>query len=238
MFGWGLKPKLRHVASMVIPNSVGMRLRARSRVFGEAYERGTWGSKESGSGRGSETEATTSIRPYLPELFKRLNVKTFLDSPCGDWNWMRQVDLSGVDYIGADVVPSVVANNQSRFTRPGVRFIEADLTQTDLPKADLILCRDCWVHLSFEDISKVLENFRRSGSTWLLVSNNPQITFNLNQFTGLTWRYLNLHLPPFNFPAAQDRRPDHYPLNDAAGVPYHPFQITLWRIADLPKISA
>src|SRR3712207_7875432 len=51
-------------------------------------------SHESYSGRGSELGATESLRSYLPQLFERLNIKTFLDAPCGDWNWMRQVDLS------------------------------------------------------------------------------------------------------------------------------------------------
>jgi Methyltransferase domain len=199
-------------------------------VFALAYATPVWGSAESRSGRGSERKATTALRSYLPELFKRLDVKIFLDAPCGDWNWMQFVDLAGMDYVGIDVVADVIASNRERFARPGVHFMLADLTKDPLPRADLVLCRDCWIHLSFQDIAAVLENFRRSGTTWLLVSNSPHIKRNLNQTTGLPWRHLNLQQAPFHFPKAVESWKDHYP--DV------PFEITLWRIADLPKINA
>jgi hypothetical protein len=199
-------------------------------VFALAYATQVWGSAESRSGRGSERLATAALRSYLPELFKRLDIKTILDAPCGDWNWMQFVDFSGVDYIGIDVVSTVIASNRERYARPGVRFVVADLTKDSLPRADLVLCRDCWVHLSFQDIAAILENFRRSEITWLLVSNSPCIKKNLNQVSGLSWRLLNLHRAPFNFPTAVESRKDHYP--DV------PVEIALWRIADLPKIRS
>ena len=225
-----LRAKAKKLASHVtaaIP--FGRKARSHAEVFALAYATQAWGSAESLSGHGSEREATTALRSYLPELFKRLDVKIFLDAPCGDWNWMQLVDLAGIDYVGIDVVPNVIASNRERFARPGVRFVLADLTKDPLPCADLVLCRDCLVHLSFRDIAAVLENFRRSGISWLLVSNSPNIKKNRNQITGLSWRHLNLRHAPFYFPKASESRKDHY-----ADVP---FEITLWRIADLPKIN-
>ena len=201
----------------------------RVQTFQVAYAMGAWGSAESGSGTGSELGATENVRIYLPELFRRLQVSRFLDAPCGDWNWMRRVDLSGVDYVGADVVANVVARNNQEYARPGVRFIHADLTQDPLPAVDMIMCRDCWVHLSFQDIAAILKNFRRTGATWLLVSNTPGQDRNQNKRTGIDWRHLNLCLPPFNFPPKTESRKDHYP--DV------PFEITLWRLADLPEVN-
>jgi len=142
---------------------------------------------------------------------------------------MKQVDLSGVDYFGADIVSSVITKNKQEYARPGVQFIHADLTKDPLPTVDMIMCRDCWVHLSFEDIAAMLKNFRRTGARWLLVSNTPGQNRNQNKATGIDWRHLNLHLPPFNFPAEIESRKDHYP--DV------PFEITLWRLAELPEIS-
>ena len=224
-----LRAKAREgVASIGPLHSWVVRLRPRTQLFAKAYTAEVWGSAESRSGQGSEVGATTSIRPLLSELFAQLSIRTFLDAPCGDWNWMRLVDLKGVHYIGADIVPAVIESNRTRFSRDGVRFMVADLTMDDLPRADLVLCRDCWVHLSFQDIAAILENFRRSGATWLLVSNSPHITRNSNQFTGLRWRYLNLRLAPFLFPPPLESRPDHYP--------HVPFEIALWRIADLPNV--
>ncbi len=199
-------------------------------VFAPAYESHQWGSSESRSGAGSELEATENLRAYLPDLFERLNVRTFLDAPCGDWNWMRLVDLEGVDYIGADVVPRIVEENITRYARPGVRFMVADLANTPLPRADLVLCRDCWVHLSFQDIAAILENFRKSGAEWLLVSHTPSHARNRNKRTGLQWRYLNLERRPFDFPAPREGRKDH--------LPHVPFQIAHWKLQDLPRIKA
>jgi hypothetical protein len=199
-------------------------------IFTIAYDRYQWGSEESRSGVGSELAATENVRAYLPELFGRLNVRSFLDAPCGDWNWMQHVDLSGIEYIGADVVPKIIDENTERYARPGMRFVVADLATADLPRADLIMCRDCWVHLSFRDISAILENFRRSGAEWLLVNTTASQRRNRNKRTGLMWRYLNLELPPFEFPPPIEARKDHRP--DA------PFQIALWRLAELPKIAA
>jgi len=204
----------------------------RENIFAPVYEereQPAWGSQQSRSGTGSELAATENLRLYLPELFSRLTIRTVLDAPCGDWNWMRNVNLSGVDYTGVDVVSSIVRSNSQWFSRSGVRFVHADIAKDELPTADLILCRDCWVHLSFADIAAVLENFRRSGATWLLASNSPTIEKNRNQDTGLNWRYLNLHRAPFYFPVPMETRKDHYPQE--------PFAISLWRIEHLPQIQ-
>ena len=120
-FGWGLRAKAQRLASHIAATiPFGHMLRGpHGQVFASAYATQVWGSAESRSGQGSEREATTALRSYLPELFKRLDVKIFLDAPCGDWNWMQLVDLAGVDYIGIDVVADVIASNRERFARPG-----------------------------------------------------------------------------------------------------------------------
>jgi hypothetical protein len=224
LFGWGLRPKAKSIAMTLLSLPL-----PRGQVFRMAYATRAWGSAESGSGAGSELAATENVRAYLPGLFQRLQVSKFLDAPCGDWNWMSRVDLSGVDYVGADVVSDVVARNNQQYARSGVRFIHADLTKDHLPAVDMIMCRDCWVHLSFEDIAAILKNFRRTGATWLLVSNTPSQGRNQNKRTGIDWRHLNLHLPPFSFPPKTESRKDHHP--DV------PFEITLWRLADLPEVN-
>jgi SAM-dependent methyltransferase len=224
-----LRAMISRPLALIVPlHRWRIRLRPHAQLFAKAYAAEVWGSAESRSGQGSEVGATTSIRPFLSELFAQLRIRTFLDAPCGDWNWMRLVDLKGVDYIGADIVPAVIESNRARFSRDGVRFMVADLIRDDLPRADLVLCRDCWIHLSFQDIAAILENFRRSGATWLLVSNSPPKTRNWNTFTGLGWRHLNLQLAPFLFPPPLESRPDHYP--------HVPREIALWRIADLPSV--
>lgn len=72
----------------------------------------------------------------------------------------------------------------------------ADITVNPLPTADLILCRDCLVHLSFAHIDAALANFRASGARWLLTTTFPMIEENVDCEDG-DWRALNLTLPPF-----------------------------------------
>src|SRR5215213_5906369 len=82
-------------------------LRPAQAQFTDIYRRNLWGEAESVSGSGSTMAETEDIRGYLPELLQRLGARSLLDIPCGDFHWMKTVDL-GIDrYIGADIVPEL-----------------------------------------------------------------------------------------------------------------------------------
>ena len=167
-------------------------------VFTEHYRENSWGDDESVSGRGSRVDSTVAIRAAMPALIEDLKIQTLLDIPCGDFNWMRLLDLP-VRYIGADVVQELVAENQRRFGSARRFFLKLDLTADPLPEADLILCRDCFIHLSFDDISRALANIKRSKARFLLVTNHHDLDQNEDIVTG-EWRRVNLQRPPFSFP--------------------------------------
>jgi len=167
-------------------------------IFTDIYNENTWRNRESRSGCGSMVSVTAVLRPLLAELMVRLDVKSLLDLPCGDWNWMRLVNLDGIRYIGADIVRNIVAENQKRY--PEHKFIHLDLLQSDLPKVDLILCRDCLVHFAFADVKQAVANMRRSGSTYLLTTTFAERAVNRPISTG-RWSPYNLQIAPFNFPA-------------------------------------
>jgi SAM-dependent methyltransferase len=205
-------------------------LTSRSDMFARAYQDATWGSQESGSGTGSELRATEVVRANLASLLARHDIGALLDAPCGDWNWMQHVDLSGIEYFGADIVPDVVAKNREKYQDSNISFLVADLTRDELPRVNAILCRDCLIHASYSDISAILANFRKTGATWLLVNTFPEIGKNLNQFTGTSWRRLNFQLPPFNFP------PPIEALSDGGNV--LPSQLALWQLQELPEFVA
>lgn len=120
--------------------------------FNKIHANNSWNSEESASGLGSELKNTTVIRSELPKLFKKLKVKIFLDAPCGDFNWMKKVNLSGIKYIGGDIVEALIANNTPKYANKNKQFKLLDITKDNLPKANLMLCRDCLVHLSYKDI--------------------------------------------------------------------------------------
>jgi SAM-dependent methyltransferase len=169
--------------------------------FQRIYRYGQPGDQdESRSGPGSSLRQTAAIRASLPALLEKLSVRSVLDIPCGDFHWMKEVDLAGVAYIGADIVPAVIAMNQRAHGDGAARrFVTLNITSDPLPKVDLVLSRDCLVHLSNRDVRAALENVRRSGSTYLLTTTFPAHAQSPDIMTG-HWRPINLELPPFGLP--------------------------------------
>ena len=167
--------------------------------FKHIYETNHWDEAESVSGPGSTLEETEPIRRELPALLAELGASSLLDLPCGDFHWMQHTDLSGVRYIGGDLVGDLIEGNRAEYARDGVEFQKLDLVNDTLPAVDVILCRDCLVHLSFADAQAALSNIVRSGAGWLLATSFPSVTRNDDIVTG-QWRPINLTLPPFNLP--------------------------------------
>jgi hypothetical protein len=167
-------------------------------VFEEIYLTNVWGNSESHSGHGSSATATRFIRTALPQLLSDLGVNSMLDVPCGDFNWMRLLDLR-VDYFGADIVPQLIEKNQRKYSRPGRAFGLLNVVKDPLPKADLVFSRDLLVHLSEKDIESALQNIFDSGPKYLVATTFTSRDKNVDIPTG-PWRPLNLERPPFSFP--------------------------------------
>jgi hypothetical protein len=169
-------------------------------VFSAIYEGRTnlWGQTESKSGGGSTMVATVALREQLPLLLEKYNITSMLDTPCGDYNWMKSVPKN-CTYIGGDIVAELVENNQKLYASDKVQFKLIDITKDDLPKVDLIFCRECLQHLSNENVRKALSNFKRSGSKYLLVTSFPKTWRNWDILDG-DYRPLNLRKRPFCFP--------------------------------------
>ena len=191
------------------------------RVFRDIFLANHWASPESISGIGSEMGATVQIRRELPRIFRQYSVKVFLDAPCGDFNWMKAVDLSGVHYVGIDIVDELAASCRWKYESDRREFYSADITKDALPVADLVLCKDCLIHLCFADCLAALRNFKRHGIRLLMSNTNPEVELNVDKPTG-DYRRLNLQAAPFNFPAPLES----FPWNDAV--------MGLWDISQLP----
>lgn len=166
-------------------------------VFERIHKTNLWGSPDSVSGLGSALESTARLRHLLPKLLKDLGVRSKLDIPCGDFHWLSQTPLPVDRYVGADIVEEIVQRNRAAY--PQHEFLRLDLCKDDLPKVDLVHCRDCLVHLSFEHIFQAVRNLKRSGSKWLLTTHFLECPSNENIATG-DWRMLNFELTPFAWP--------------------------------------
>jgi SAM-dependent methyltransferase len=194
-------------------------------IFRALSSRGVWGSTETSSGIGSERAGMARVVPGLEVLLRRQAIGSLLDAPCGDGNWIRDVNLTGISYLGVDILPEHVA--AARRNCENCDFVVADITSDLLPAADLILCRDGLVHLSFQHGRQALENFRRNRARYLLATTFPETVSNVDIATG-QWRPLNMCRPPFDFPAPLDL------IGDWPGVDgYHDKSLALWAVADL-----
>jgi hypothetical protein len=167
--------------------------------FARIYSTNLWSDPESRSGVGSTLDSTRTLRAELPKALRQLEARVLLDVPCGDFTWMEQVDLSGIEYIGGDIVPLIVEQNQLLHSRASRRFMQLDLTRDVLPDADVLLCRDCLVHLSYANIRVVLANIARSNIRFVLMTSFPGRRDNYDVADG-DWRALDLQAPPFSFP--------------------------------------
>lgn len=178
-----------------------IRNKSTEEVFNYIYQNNVWGDRESVSGSGSNVEQTKEIVSLISGVLKNLDVKTFLDVPCGDFHWMQSVDMKNVQYIGGDIVETIVQENNRKFKNDKRRFEVLNLISDQLPQADLLLCRDCFVHLSTDKVLAALENIKKQKIKYLLTTTFPQTTVNKDILTG-EWRPLNMELPPFNLKAA------------------------------------
>jgi hypothetical protein len=166
-------------------------------TFTTIYSTRAWHSKESISGNGSELVQTKQIIEELPFLFKKYNIQSVLDIPCGDYNWMQHVDKTDIKYIGADIVEELINSNIAKY--PDVNFMHLDLTKSELPTVDLILARDVFVHMTYETIVSALENIIKSGAKYLLTTSFTGMDSNRDLTYNGDWRPLNLLVAPFKF---------------------------------------
>ena len=179
--------------------NIWLRSKSQERIFNDFYRRKLWGSHETRSGVGSTLEMTVEIRKELPILLEKYGIKTLLDAPCGDFFWMKETLLPIEKYIGGDIVAEMIAENNRLYGQENREFRSLHLLKSELPVADMLLCRDCLVHFSFEDIFSALSNIQKSPITYLLMTHFPEMKENTDILTG-RWRALNFEKAPFYFP--------------------------------------
>lgn len=197
-------------------------------LFTYIYKSNFWKLGESVSGPGSEIRVTGRMRQELSKLLKRFNIKSIADAPCGDFNWMRYVDMDDCIYIGYDIVEELININTRSFGAYAREFRHANLIDDVIDKVDLIICRDMLAHLTDEQIFKALRNFKESGSKYILVTTNYAVQENSKIDRAGDWRKLNLELPPFNFPRPLALIEEDVPFTWEQGK-----HLALWFLDDL-----
>jgi len=200
-------------------------------VFSIIYRGRRFGGSASRSGPGSDLHHTALIRGAIPELIRDLGIRSMLDAPCGDYLWMKEIrHAAGLEsYVGLDIVPELIEANNRLYADASTRFEVADITRDPLPAADLVLCRDCLVHLPIAAILGALRGIVQSRAKYLLTTSHPLTKTNMDIIAGL-WRPLNLQLPPFDFPPPLQTIAEVAPGETAE---FADKSLCLWTVADI-----
>ena len=190
-------------------------------IFSAIYEKNLWGNAESVSGPGSTLRQTRLLRQTLPKAFRALGVRTLVDAPCGDFNWMRHLDYRFDLYIGVDIVSSLVDRMRAEFGGKNRRFQVGDLTADILPRADAVLVRDCFVHLPIKKIKAASENLRLAGFRYVFATTFTDRESN-EDCRAEGWRTINMRATPL------DWGDPIFTLNEGLPAPYSGKSIGVW----------
>lgn len=167
-----------------------------SNRFQEIYERNEW---THGSGEGSLEIQTRGYRAFLQDFLSKKKIRTVVDMGCGDWQFSKLIDWTGIDYHGFDVAPVVISNNVDQFASDNVSFSHYSGDAGELPPADLLIVKDVLMHLPNQTVSDFLPNLKKYKYALITNCTNPMNASDVNKDIQLgDFRYLDLRLPPFN----------------------------------------
>ena len=206
-----------------------------TKKFELIYKFNYWGDKSSLSGTGSSIKKTENIRRELKKILIDYKIKSILDVPCGDFVWMKNfLNIeNSPKYIGGDIVQDLINILKEKNKKKNVDFLFINITNSNLPKADILVCRDCFIHFSNDNIKKSLNNFLKSGIKYILVSDSV-ISDNFRNYDINTgeFRKLDLTSEPFNLP-----KDNLYSFKDVFNDKQNCFEtkMTLWHRDQIKK---
>ena len=161
-------------------------------LFDVVYETNWWGN---GSGSGSNENLCKGYVAFLQDFFKQHSITSVVDAGCGDWQFSKNIDFSGITYYGYDVAQSVIEANTKAYTKENISFTLYDGDFSKLPSADLILCKDVLQHLPNTHIQAFIDNLYKY--KYALITNDIGQCVNEN-ILPTQGRNIDLRCAPFN----------------------------------------
>lgn len=153
------------------------------------------------SGTGSTTGATSHVRQFLEAFIRTRNIQSIVDVPCGDLWWMKNTNIHGASYTGLDLIPEVVEKAQAIVpsTWEASAFNTLDIVTETPPTADLIICRDLFPYITTGETLQALQNLLAAKPSFLALSSwgadhNGELK---PRASGWGWRAVNLTLSPY-----------------------------------------
>jgi len=127
--------------------------------FKTVYSENLWKNQESISGDGSTLNCSLEYLKFIEKFIVDNRIKKILDIGCGDFNLMRHLNLSYIEYVGIDMIKDLIDINNKKYGNHNINFFNVKIHEFDYAdKYDLILCKDVLQHWSNQSVI----NFHRS----------------------------------------------------------------------------
>ena len=175
-------------------------------VFTNIYHNKTWGTNRQGeghSGGGSTLQSTEQYRKFLQNFLLTHQITSVVDLGCGDWEFSKSMNWTNINYLGIEVVKSLVEKNQTKYGSLTINFVHMS-DSSDLPSSDLLIIKDVLQHLSNQDIFTILGQFPKY--KYVLITNDidqKTLTSTNPDIPSGEYRVLDLTKHPFLLKASK-----------------------------------
>lgn len=163
--------------------------------FTRIYDTNMWGN---GSGSGSSKKVCDSYIHFINNFIKEYNITSITDAGCGDWQSTRYFNLKNIQYDGYDVVESVIEGIKV-FENNHIDFHLYDGDFSKLKPADLLICKDVLMHLSFANIDRFINELNKF--RFALITNTMKENIDNVNISNGDYRVLDLRKAPFDINA-------------------------------------
>jgi len=194
----------------------------------QIYEMKLWGGAEFDFYSGNGSHDRELVNPYIAVVTSFL--KSFkeglivCDLGCGDFNVGKALVQYARQYVGVDIVESLIEHHKNNFKEDNLEFYCLDIAVDDLPYGDCALVRQVLQHLSNAEVQQVLHKLTDFKYVILtehvlegdFVPNRDIISgqgIRLKKQSGL-----NLLAPPFNFQVKAAKQLLSVTLNNNKGI--------------------
>jgi len=148
-------------------------------LFEDVYATNAWRDSQSVSGPGSNKNHPTikdfqDTIMYVIHNYIKDNKITIVDLPCGDCNFIFDIltfiinntPISHIEYYGYDIVQPLIDKLHKTIQSTDkltINFKTFNIVEDTIPiYADIILCKELFIHLSLSNINTAIDNINKS----------------------------------------------------------------------------
>lgn len=197
-------------------------------VMTQIYHQYLWGGQNHDFYSGEGSHLQSIVAPYVKSVIEFLethgNKLIVCDLGCGDFNIGKQLLPYTNYYYGIDIVDNLIERNKKQFDFENLEFRCLDISKDELPKANVVIIRQVFQHLSNTEIKCILDNLNYC-KYLILTEHLPQGKFvpNIDIIANLGNRLkvksgVDITESPFNFKSSTNQVLNEVFLEDGNGI--------------------